>query len=51
MISQESVMDSLELFLFASLLQVVGQIKISVSWKFPVSVAVMSSLLDDVFWN
>ena len=35
----------------ASLFQVIGQIIFSVSWKFPISVAVRSSLLDDVFWN
>ena len=50
-ISQESVMDSFVVLLHASLFQVIGQIIFSVSWKFPTSLAVRSSLLDDVIWN
>ena len=48
MISQESVMDSFVVLLYA---KVIGQVIFFVSWKFPISVAVRSSLLDDVFWN
>ena len=44
MISQESVMDSFVVPLYGSLLQVIGQIIFCVSWKFPISVAVRSSL-------
>ena len=51
MISYESVMDSLELSLFAFLLDLVSQKIFSVSWKFPMSVAVNSSFLDDLFWK
>ena len=51
MISQESVMDSCAFSFDASLFQVIGQIIFFVFWKFPISVAVRSSLLDGVFWN
>ena len=51
MISYESVMDSLELFLFAFLLQLVSQIIFFVSWLFSMSVAMKSSLLDDILWE
>ena len=44
-------MDSLELLLFAFLLQLVIEIIFFVSWLFPLSVAVRSSLLDDVLWE
>ena len=47
----ETVMDSLVVPLFASLFQLIGQIIFSASWLFPISVAVRSSLLDDVLWN
>ena len=51
MISQGSVIDSFAVLLYASFFQVIGQVIFFVSWKFPISVAVRSSLLDDVFWN
>ena len=41
-------MDSLELSLFAFLLQLVSQIIFFVSWLFPISVSMMSSPLDDI---
>ena len=41
-------MDSLEMFLFAFLLQLVSQIIFFVSWLFSISVAMRSSLLDDL---
>ena len=44
-------MDSLKLFLFASLPQLVSQIILSVSWLFPISVATRSSLLNDILWK
>ena len=51
MISQELIMDSFVVPLYASLFQVMDQVIFVVFWKFPISVAVRSSLLDDVFWN
>ena len=42
MISQESVMDSFVILLYASLFQVIGQIIFSVSWELTISVAVRS---------
>ena len=51
MISCESVMDFLELFLFAFLLQLVSQMIFFVSWLFPISVAMRSSLLDEILWE
>ena len=47
MISKESIMDSFELSLTASLFQIMGQM----IWSFPRSVAMKSSLLDYVFWK
>ena len=44
-------MDSLELFPFAFLLQLVSKITFFVSWLFPISVAMRSSLLDDILWK
>ena len=41
----------MELFLFAFLLQLVSQIIFFVSWLFPFSVAMRSSLLDDILWK
>ena len=49
MISYESVMDSLELFLFAFLLQLVSRKIFFVSWLFTKSMPMKSSLLDDIF--
>ena len=51
MISQESITDSFVVPLFASLFQIMGQMIFFVFWKFPISVAARSSLLNDVFWN
>ena len=51
MISQESIMDSFELSFNASLFQIMGLMIFFVFWKFPISVAMRSSLLDYVFWN
>ena len=51
MISQESIMDSFVVPLFASLFQIMGLMIFFVFWKFPISVAMRSSLLDYVFWN
>ena len=44
-------MDSLELCLFAFLLQLVSQIIFFVSWHFPISVAMRSSVPDDILWE
>ena len=44
-------MDSLELFLSVFRLQLVSQIIFFVSWLFPISVAMKSSLLDDKLWK
>ena len=41
-------MDSLELSLVAFLLQLVSQIIFFVSWLFPISMSMRSSLLDDI---
>ena len=41
-------MNSLELFIFAFLLQVVSQIILFVSWLFPISVTMRPALLDDM---
>ena len=52
MISQESIMDSFEVPLFASLLQIMGQMIFFFFFgSFPISVAMRSSLLDYVLWN
>ena len=47
-ISYESVMDSLEIPLFAFLLQLVSRVIFFVSQPFTISMSMMSSLLDDV---
>ena len=47
-ISCESVMDSLEIPLFAFLLQLVSQIIFFVSRLFTISMSMRSSLLDDI---
>ena len=44
-------MDSLELSLFAFLLQLVSQIILFVSWLFTIPVSMSSSLLDDILWK
>ena len=51
MISQETIMDPCEFSFDASLFQIMGQIILFIFWSFPISVAMKSSLLDDVFWN
>ena len=47
--SQESIMDSFELSFNAPLFQIMGLKIFFVFWKFPISVAMRSSLLDYVF--
>ena len=42
---------ALEKLLLALLLQLVGDVIFSVSWKFPISMSVRSSFLDDVLRN
>ena len=51
MISQETIVNPSESSLDASLFQAIGQIIFSVFWKFPISVAMRSSLLNHVIWN
>ena len=50
-ISQETIVDPSELPLDASLFQIMGQMIFFLFWSFPISVAMVSSLLDYVFWN
>ena len=50
-ISYESVMDSLEISLFAFLLQLVGRIIFPVSQHLTISMSVRSSFLDDALGN
>ena len=48
LISYESVMDSLEILLFAILLQLVSRIILFVSRLFTISMSMRSSLLDNI---
>ena len=44
-------MDSFEVPLFASLFQIMDQMIFFLFWSFPISVAMKSSLLDDILRN